>query len=267
MLLSRKNTFIFFINFFSYLNIFLITNQSFGTVGPGLIDTLWNKLPLLASSPKEFMETIWTQYESEEGLPINIYIPGLKNIYFIYHPKDIAELRILENKHLVKKGFTVHYIKKYLLGEAFATKETGESYHHLHKLFLPHFQPKNLLTFGEEIHDQAIIFFEFLKNNTKEDNIIDLQEYIKSFSMSVISKTMLNYNLNFADGLLLYKEIKKITEFVFYHQVYSPFVLPLWMPTAFNKRYKKLFLEFYYYVTHLSNMTKTLNNMVLEITP
>lgn len=241
MLLFPKKAFILSIKLLSYLHIILIPSLSTASVGPGLIDTLWNKVPLMTSDPKLLIETLWTQYNSKDGRPINIYVPGLKNIYFIYHPKDIADLRALENKDLIKKGFTVHYIKKYLLGEAFATQETGEMYHKLHKLFMPHFQSKHISSFDQDILGQSLEFFEFLKKESEDDKTLDIQEYIKSFSMSVISKTMLNYDLRFDDGLSLYQTIKKITEFVFYHQVYSPFVFPLWVPTAFNKRYKEAF--------------------------
>ena len=67
MWLRPKKSFILSIKILSYLHFSLIANLSTASVGPGLIDTLWNKVPLMTSDPKLLIETLWTQYKSEDG--------------------------------------------------------------------------------------------------------------------------------------------------------------------------------------------------------
>ena len=72
--------------------------------GPNLKDTLLKITPLMQNNPRQALESIWEQYQTPEGIPIHIHLPGIYNIFFVYHPKDIVEIRKLENEKILKKA-------------------------------------------------------------------------------------------------------------------------------------------------------------------
>jgi cytochrome P450 len=213
--------------------------------GPNLKDTLLKFTPLMQSDPRQALESLWEQYQTPEGLPIHINFPGLYNIFFVYHPKDIVEIRKSENENILKKGYTINYIKKYLLGEAMAAQETNEKYTQLHRLFFSSFTLKNIMKNNTTISRIANDFFVFLKQKSYTNKKLDLQSHIKSFSMSVISKTMLNFDLNFDEGIRINKSINNIVDFISYKQLYAPLTTPFWLPTQYNIDYKKSLSSIY----------------------
>ncbi|MFP6871751.1 MAG: hypothetical protein VCE91_20915, partial [Nitrospinota bacterium] len=74
-------------------------------------------------------------------------IPGIQNIVIISDPYDIVEVTKLEAKGLLRKGFTINYIRRYLLRGGVAALESDDSsYKVLHKMISPHFLSRNLVS-------------------------------------------------------------------------------------------------------------------------
>ena len=126
-----------------------------------------------------------------------------------------------------------------------AAQETNENYAQLHRLFFNSFTLKNITNDDTTIYKTANDFFIFLKQKSYTNHILDLQSHIKSFSMSVISKTMLNFDLNFEEGIEINKSINNIVNFISYKQLHDPLTIPFWLPTQYNLDYKNSLSSIY----------------------
>ena len=180
--------------------------------GPGVFDFIWNYSNMMQFQLYDLLAMFQKKY-SKDGEPINIYIPGIKNIVILSDPYDIQEFVKLESSKKTKKGFTVNFVQKYLLGQGFAVLDTNKKYKILHKFMSPYFA-KNYLKQSRskirEISQEMLTHFHLYKNAGK---LIDLEQKMLTFSMLVISRTMLNYPMDLDEADHINKHLNVILNF------------------------------------------------------
>jgi cytochrome P450 len=236
---------VFFNQFFIQASEYSITKKM---PGPGLWNFLFNYSHLFVSDTYKAIDKLYLEHGGS-GDPVNIYIPGIRNIVFVYDPEDISTLSKEEKNNRLKKGYTIDFVQKYLLGKGFAGLEQGEEYKNLHKYMLPFFARKKISDSYSIIKTKIRELFEKEILEKQDGEIVDIQEIFKSLSMSIILKTMMNFDISFNQGLELNKKIDFILEYISYRQLHSPFNLPDWLPTKFNQSYQesKKFLDDFCY--------------------
>ena len=214
-----------------------VKNQNGVVKGPSLLQVFSKYIPLLKSDLYSALEEIRQDFSSEGEL-VNIHIPGIQNIFIVSDPYDIVEITKLESKGALKKGFTINFIQRYLLGNGVAALESDHfNYKKLHSLIAPHFAKKEMSHLFEENKSWSLEFLESL--GSKE--FVDLEVELRIFAMGGISRAILDDPLSYQEACFLNESLHTIVNYTSYKQLNSPFVLPDWFPSPFRKEYLKAF--------------------------
>ncbi len=199
--------------------------------------TLFTYVPLLTKNVYEALKEAEQEFGSSSA-PIQIRIPGFKNIIIFSDPQHITEIVKHESNGNLVKGYTINYIKKYLLGEGFAALEMdNQIYKNLHKLFSPFFSSRHIANHFSLNRKWSEDFIDSLKD--RDDQVINLENQIRIFAMGAISRSFLEYEISYDLSKKMNDCINRIVEYTFYKQINWPFVLPDFFPIELNYIYQE----------------------------
>ena len=142
--------------------------------------------------PYRLFSSLFDQYGAP-GKPIYFYLPTMGNMLMVYDPKSLQVIAELEGKGVLKKGYSVEFIKRNFMGSAFSVIEDGELYSKVHSIMKPLFIQRKMETHQADTQVWVESFMSHLKTCNENEESLDLEEEMLTFTMGGISRVMLGY--------------------------------------------------------------------------
>jgi cytochrome P450 len=125
---------------------------------------------------------------SREYGDISYFKLGREHVYLINNP-DYIEKVLIYDHHNFKKGKRLQTAKA-VLGEGLVTSE-GDLHKRQRQLIQPIFHPKQIISYSNTMTDYATR----MRDRWKDEEIVDLSEEMMRLTLSIICKSVLNYDV------------------------------------------------------------------------
>lgn len=169
--------------------------------------------------PHRFFTTLFERYGAP-GKPISFYMPTMGRMLMLYDADSLNTLATLEGQGgFLKKGYSVQFISNRLLGSGFAVLENGELYQRIHGKMKPKFIQNKMVSHIADTKKWAQDFVNHLRIQDKEEEWIDLEEEMLTFTMGGISRSMLGFPLEIARARELSRALSGLLSKIMSEQV------------------------------------------------
>jgi cytochrome P450 len=191
------------------------------------LQLFWNNM----FDPYRLFKSMFDRY-GEAGKPIYFYMPSMGNTLLVYDPVSLQQINKLETKGgILKKGFSVRFISRRLLGSGFAVLEEGDLYSQVHRIMKPQFIQKKIESHLADTQEWVQAFFSHLKNCEKKQEVLDLEEEMLTFAMGGISRSMLGFPLEIEKAKELSRALSRLLTQTMAEQFsFNPFLLSPSLP-------------------------------------
>ena len=119
---------------------------------------------------------------------ISYFRLGSEHVYLINNPDYIEKVLIYDHRNF-KKGKRLQTAKT-VLGEGLVTSE-GDFHNRQRRLIQPIFHPKQIIMYGSIMADYAAR----MRDGWKDGSIVDISEEMMHLTLSIICKSVLNYDV------------------------------------------------------------------------
>jgi cytochrome P450 len=156
---------------------------------------------------------------------------GTRTLIFAMHP-DVVEHVNVSHRQNYEKLVSYDSVRKYLLGEGLVAS-TGELWRRQRKLMAPFFTPKGVQAYAELMIRDSVRLVERWQALAKRGAEVDIAQEMTSVTASIILRSMFS-----SETMESIHQMKNAVETMISF-ISSPtgFSLPLWMPTAKNRKY------------------------------
>lgn len=130
---------------------------------------------------------------------------------------------------------------KIVLGEGLLTSG-GAKWRVHRKLMSPLFHPKHLQAFSAISNAESKKICKTIQQSINSTSIIDISEETSRAVLSIVSRFL--FSMDLSDGV---KELRAMAAQLLEHSnklFFSPFLLPTWLPTPFNRSLKRMLAYF-----------------------
>ena len=192
--------------------------------GPGLLRFI---LGVRAHGFLEFAGRMWREY----GDVFQVRV-GRRTLMFVMHPDAVERTSVSHRQNYEKLG-SYEPVRKYLLGEGLVAS-TGELWRRQRKLMAPFFTPKGVQAYTELMLRDGARLVDRWQVLAGAGTEVDIAEEMTIVTASIILKTMFS-----TATMASIHQMKGAVETMigFTDTKMSGIHLPLWLPTAKNRKY------------------------------
>ena len=183
--------------------------------------------------------TLMSELQKQYGDLVRISIPFVPRM-LVTSDADLTAKVLMGTEKSNKKAVFYDRLKM-ILGEGLLTSG-GPKWRIHRKLMSPLFHPRHLEQFGCISHGESQRVCELLQKKIVEDPNINVSEEASRVVLSIISRFL--FSMDLSDGV---KELRENTVRLLEHSnklFFSPYILPIWLPTPFNRSLKKMLAYF-----------------------
>ncbi|MCA9490872.1 MAG: cytochrome P450 [Myxococcales bacterium] len=177
-----------------------------------------------------FIGSVWR----EHGDVFQVRI-GRKTMLFAMHPDAVAHVSV-DNRDNYAKLETYDAVRDYLIGEGLVASN-GELWRRQRKLMAPFFTPKSITTYAAVMIRDAETLGERWEGLATEGGEVEIAEEMTLVTASIILQAM--FSTQTVEAVRQMKEAVE-TMVAYANRRMVGFVPPLWVPTPFNQRYKRV---------------------------
>lgn len=213
--------------------------------GPGLLSLFTSFLGgIFGTNPAKSLTWLRKQY----GDIVRLYMPVGGYSYIISKPDYIQHV-LLENQNNYKKAAGYEELRR-IMGEGLLTSE-GDKWLRQHRLMMPMFHQKSIMTFGEMIMDETRAMIDRWDRLDKGENFINLLDEMKRITLVIICRALFSSDIEgYVDEV---RDDLEILRKGFRTRVRG-FQIPLWIPTPMNRKLKRA----------INNLDEIVNELINE---
>lgn len=167
----------------------------------------------------------------EHGDVFQVHI-GRRTLMFAMHP-DMVEHVTVSNRQNYDKRRSYDPVRRYLLGEGLVAS-TGELWKRQRKLMAPFFTPKGVQAYAEMMLRDGGRLADRWQQLAQGGAEVEISEEMTSITASIILKAM--FSSETMESITRMKDAVE-TMITFVDSTMKPVRLPLWVPTAKNRKY------------------------------
>ena len=192
--------------------------------GPGLLQFL------NGVRTQGFLDFVGAQWR-EHGDVFQVRL-GPRSLVFAMHPDAVERLNVSHRQNYDKKA-SYDGVRKYLLGEGLVAS-TGELWRRQRKLMAPFYTPKGVQAYAELMIRDGQRLVERWQDLAKQGTEVEIAEEMTFVTASIILKAM--FSTETMESIHQIKDaVETMIGFVTSRNTSVP--LPLWVPTAKNRKY------------------------------
>lgn len=201
-----------------------VTRASRQVPGPGLLRFIHGV------RTRGFLEFVGEQWRAH-GDVFQVRI-GTRTLVFAMHPDAVEHIGVSHRQNYDKRG-SYDMVRRYLLGEGLVAS-TGELWRRQRKLMAPFFTPRGVQAYAALMIRDAATLVDRWQALAAAGTEVEIPEEMTLVTASIILKAM------FSSGTM--ESIQQMKDAVstmisFVDTQMMGVVLPLWLPTAKNRRY------------------------------
>jgi cytochrome P450 len=192
--------------------------------GPGLLRFLYG---VRRRGLLDYVGELWRKY----GDVFQVRIGG-RTLIFAMHPDAVERVNV-SCRHNYDKLASYDSVRKYLLGEGLVTS-TGELWRRQRKLMAPFFTPKGVQAYAELMIRDGVQLVERWQALAREGAEVEIAEEMTIVTASIILRSMFS-----SDTMKSIHQMKDAVETLisFANSRMTGPSLPVWIPTAKNRKY------------------------------
>ena len=157
---------------------------------------------------------------------------GPRTLVFAMHPDAVERLNVSHRQNYDKKA-SYDGVRKYLLGEGLVAS-TGELWRRQRKLMAPFYTPKGVQAYAELMIRDGGRLVERWQELAQQGTEVEIAEEMTFVTASIILKAM--FSTETMESIHQIKDaVETMIGFVTSRNTSVP--LPLWVPTAKNRKY------------------------------
>jgi len=158
---------------------------------------------------------------------------GSRRLVFAIHPDAVDQVTVKRSKKYDKVD-SYEPVRKYLLGEGLVAS-TGELWRRQRKLMAPFFTPSGIQVYAERMLRDALTLADRWDGLAQSGEAVEISEEMTRVTASIILRTMFSSE-NFDDIVRMKNAVETIVGFGNGRMAGLP--IPVWIPTAKNRRYR-----------------------------
>lgn len=193
----------------------------------------WFGFSILADFQNDALSTL-DRLHHDHGDVVS-YRVGPYRQYFFFHPDQIRELLVLKAKSFRRFGQPLRVMRQWN-GDSLIVAE-GEEWLRKRRLVQPALQPKRLAGYMPAIWAEAqkqCERWQTLLAKSTGDVTLDVQPEMNGLTLNVISQTMFASDLG-NEAAEIGAAVATLS-LVAMKEFSSPYIVPRWLPTAYNRR-------------------------------
>lgn len=159
---------------------------------------------------------------------------GPYRLFIFYHPEQVREVLVTRAKSLIRlprvmKTFAQWNGNSVLIAE-------GEQWIRQRRLVQPAFQPRRMENYGRTMVGSVRQLVDSWSEAIDRDGHldVDIDEAMTKLTLSIICRTMFDTEVDDISGEIA--EAVSVLSNVAYYEMQAPVRLPIWVPTAWNRR-------------------------------
>lgn len=192
--------------------------------GPGLLQFI------KGVRAQGFLEFVGSQWR-EHGDVFQVRL-GPRRLVFAMHPDAVERINVSQRQNYDKKA-SYEAVRKYLLGEG-VLASTGEVWRRQRKLMAPFYTPKGVQAYAELMIRDGQRLVERWQDLANKGTEVEIAEEMTFVTASIILKAM--FSTETMESIHQIKDsVETMIGFVSARQTSVP--VPLWVPTAKNRKY------------------------------
>lgn len=194
--------------------------------GPGTLQFLYgsHKYGFL-----DYVARLWRQH----GDVFEVRL-GRKRLMFVLHP-DGVEHATVKARQRYDKGASVESTREFLLGDGLVAS-TGPLWKRQRRLMSPFFTPRGVQSYADGMRSDALEVCERWESLSRSGKEVEIGDEMTALTASIILKSM--FSVETVQSIERLREaIEAMISFTTRRGLGVP--LPLWLPTATNRRYKE----------------------------
>lgn len=177
-----------------------------------------------------FLEFVGSQWR-EHGDVFQVRL-GPRRLVFAMHPDAVERINVSQRQNYDKKA-SYEAVRKYLLGEG-VLASTGEVWRRQRKLMAPFYTPKGVQAYAELMIRDGQRLVERWQDLANKGTEVEIAEEMTFVTASIILKAM--FSTETMESIHQIKDsVETMIGFVSARQTSVP--MPLWVPTAKNRKY------------------------------
>ncbi len=158
---------------------------------------------------------------------------GPITIFLAVHPDQVKHIAI-DSRNKYDKRASYDMVRKLLLGNGLLTS-TGEEWRRQRKLMSPFFTPRGIEQYTAVMFEEGKLFIDRWDKLARSGQTVDIIDEMMKITASIILKAMFSKSTDLAT-IQMKDAVETLIGTVTLRNL-SPVALPLWLPTASNKRY------------------------------
>jgi cytochrome P450 len=192
--------------------------------GPGLLEFISG---VRALGFLEFVGKMWR----EHGDLFQVHV-GRRTLVFAMHPDAVEHVNVSHRQNYDKRK-SYDSVRRYLLGEGLVAS-TGELWRRQRKLMAPFYTPKGVQAYAELMLQDGARLVERWQTLAQKGIEVEIAEEMTSVTASIILKAM--FSTETMESIHKMKDAVE-TMISFLNGAAVPLKLPVWVPTARNRKY------------------------------
>ena len=176
----------------------------------------------------------YTKLQSEFGDSVS-FVTGPYRLFLFYHPEQVREVLVTHAKSLIRLPRVMKTLAQWN-GNSILISE-GEQWVRQRRLVQPAFHPRRLENYGRTMVAAARELVESWRGGDmrREGYVdVDIDQTMTSLTLSIICQTMFDSRIDDISGEVA--DAVSILSDVAFHEMQDPIRLPIWLPTAWNRR-------------------------------
>jgi cytochrome P450 len=167
--------------------------------------------------------------ELARAYPDIVYLRfGHLRSYFVFHPDLVREVLVAKAKRFARSGRQVDVLRQWD-GNGLALSD-GDFWLRQRRLVQPAFSPRRLAAYGQAMVAAARRLAERLKDRPE----VEISQTMTDLTLEIIARTM--FDVDVSQEARRLGEAVEVLSRTAKREMESPFTLPLWLPTAHNRR-------------------------------
>lgn len=208
-----------------------MTTMDTTAVLPGITDPLGRRLS--KDMRREGFLGAWGVWQREFG-DIYLVAAGGRNTVVALHP-DAVQHVTAHLKDRYDKAWSYDTVRKLMLGDGLVTS-TGPLWRRQRRLMAPFFTPRGIEQFARIMIDDGQMLVRRWETLAASGEEVEIGDEMMRVTASIILKTM--FGMDSDEEVLRLKEAVE-TQITYVSQSqFNPLRLPLWVPTAENRKFK-----------------------------
>ncbi len=157
---------------------------------------------------------------------------GPKTLLFAMHPDAVEHVSVTQRQRYEKQA-SYEAVRQYLTGQGLVASN-GELWRRQRKLLAPFFTPKGIQAYAELMIRDGARVLERWQQLSKDGKEVEIAEEMAAVTASIILKAMFS-----SETMESIEQMKSAVETMvaFVSARLTSFPLPLWVPTAGNRKY------------------------------